>query len=80
MPNQGLAGEFHKAIIRKFEKRKVYSTCKDNIWCADIVNMQLICKFNKGFRFLLCVIDIFSKYSPTTREKKNQGKISGISF
>ena len=25
--------------------------------------MQLINKFNKGFRFLLCVIDIFSKYS-----------------
>ena len=24
--------------------------------------MQLISKFNKGFRFLLCVIDIFSKY------------------
>ena len=63
MPNQGLAGEFHKPIIRKFEKRKVYSTCKDNIWCANIVNMQLICKFNKGFRFLLCVIDIFSKYA-----------------
>ena len=25
--------------------------------------MQLICKFNKGFRFLLCVIDIYSKYA-----------------
>ena len=25
--------------------------------------MQLISKFNKGFRFLLCVIDIFSKYA-----------------
>ena len=24
--------------------------------------MQLLSKFNKGFRFLLCVIDIFSKY------------------
>ena len=51
----------HKPIIRKFEKRKVCSGFKDNIWGADLADMQLISKFNKGFRFLLCVIDIFSK-------------------
>ena len=34
----------------------------DNIWGADLADMQLICKFNKGIRFLLRVIDIFSKY------------------
>ena len=39
----------------------MYSTFKDNIWGADLADMQLIRKFNKGFRFLLCVIDIFSK-------------------
>ena len=36
---------------------------KDNIWGADIADMQLISKFNRGFRFLLGVIDIFSKYA-----------------
>ena len=41
----------------------VYSRFKDNIWCADLADMQLISKFNKGFRFLLCVIDFFSKYA-----------------
>ena len=51
----------HKPIIRKFKARKVYSGFKDNIWRADLADMQLISKFNKGFRFLLCVIDIFSK-------------------
>ena len=30
---------------------------------ADLADMRLISKFNKGFRFLLCVIDIFSKYA-----------------
>ena len=60
--NEQLAKELHKPIIRKFKKRKVYSGFKDNIWGADLVDMQLISKFNKGFRFLLCVIDIFSKY------------------
>ena len=57
-----LAKELHKPIIRKFKKRKVYSGFKYNIWGADLADLQLISKFNKEFRFLLCVIDIFSKY------------------
>ena len=61
--NFQLAKELHKPIIRNFKKRTVYSGFKDNIWGADLADMQLISKFNKGFRFLLCVIDIFSKYA-----------------
>ena len=61
--NEQLVEELYKLIIRKFKKRKVYSTFKNNIWGADLADMQLIGKFNKGFRFLLCVIDIFSKYA-----------------
>ena len=63
--NQRLAEELHKPIIRKFKKREVYSlkAFKDNIWGADLADMQLISKFNRGVRFLLCVIDIFSKYA-----------------
>ena len=40
--NEQLAEELHKPIIRKFKKRKVYSTFKDNIWGADLADMQLI--------------------------------------
>ena len=61
--NEQLSEELHKPIIRKFKKRKVYSASKDNIWGADLADMQLISKFNQGVRFLLCVIDIFSKYA-----------------
>ena len=60
--NIQLADEFHKPIIRKFKKRKVHSSLRDNIWGVDLADMQLLSKFNKGFRFLLCVIDNFSKY------------------
>ena len=60
--NIQLADELHKPIIRKFKKRKVHSSFRDNIWGVDLADMQLLSKFNKGFRFLLCVIDIFSKY------------------
>ena len=41
----------------------VYSGFKDNIWGADLADMQLISKFDKEFRFLSCIIDIFSKYA-----------------
>ena len=58
--NEQLAEELHKPIIKKFKKRKVYSAFKDNIWAVDLADMQLISKFNKGFKFLLCVIDIYS--------------------
>ena len=61
--NMQLTDELHKPIIRKFEKRKVYSSFRDNIWGADLADMQLLNKFNKRFRFLLRVIDIFSKYA-----------------
>ena len=61
--DQQLVQEFHKLIIRKFKKVKVHSTFIDNIWGADLADMQLISKFNKGFRFLLRVIYIFIKYA-----------------
>ena len=61
--NKELAEELHKPIIKKFKKRKVHSSFIHNIWVADLAGMQLISKFNKGIRFLLCVIDIYSKYA-----------------
>ena len=61
--NRLLAEGLHKPIIRKFKKRKVYSSFRDNIWGADLADMQLLSKFNKVFRFLLCVIDVFRKYA-----------------
>ena len=39
----------------------MHSSFVDNIGGADLVDMQLISKFNKRFRFLVCFIDIFSK-------------------
>ena len=52
----------HKPIIRNFNKKKVHSPFIDNIWGADLADMQLISKFNKEFRFLLYVIYIYIKY------------------
>ena len=62
-PNYQLANEHHKQIIRKFEKRKVYSYFGDNIWGVDLADMQSQSNFNKEIKYLLCAIDLFSKYA-----------------
>ena len=51
----------------------VYSRLNNNIWGADLADMQLISKFDKGFRFVLCVIDIFSKYAWVVPLKYKKG-------
>ena len=71
--NEQLAKELQKPIITKFKKRKFYSGFRDNIWGADLADMQLISKFNKGFRFLLCVINIFSKHAWVVPLKGKKG-------
>ena len=71
--NQRLAEELHKPIIRKFEKRKVHAAFKDNIWGADLADMQLLSKYIKGIRFLLCVIYIFGKYTWVVPLKGKKG-------
>jgi len=57
-----LAEELHKPVIKNFPKRKVYVNGIDKIWAADLVDMQAFSKFNRGTRYLLTVIDVFSKF------------------
>ena len=54
--------ELDKQFIRKLEKRKLYLFFKDNVCDAALADMKLISKYNKGYCFLLCIIDICSKY------------------
>ena len=50
-------------IIRKFKIRKVYLSFRENIWGVDLADMQSLNKYNKGIKYLLCAIDLFSKYA-----------------
>ena len=68
-----LADELHKPVIRKFKKRKVYSQFKDNIWGVDLADMQSLSKKNKGIKYLLCVIDLYSKYAFVIPLKDKKG-------
>ena len=78
--NIQLADELHKPITRKSKKRKVHFSFRDNIWRVDLADMQLLSKFNKGFRFLLCVIDIFSKCVVPLKDKKGISIVNNITF
>ena len=61
-PNYQLANELHKPIIRESKKRRVYSSFRDNIWGVDLGDMQSLSKYNKGIKYLLCAINLCSKY------------------
>ena len=71
--NKQLAQELHMPIIKSFKRRKVYSSYKDNIWAVDLADMTLISKFNKGIKYILCVIDLFSIYAWVIGLKNQKG-------
>ena len=62
-PNYQLGNELHRQIIRKFKRRKVYSFFRNNIWDVDLADMQSLSKYSKGIKYLLCAIDLFTKYA-----------------
>ena len=72
-PNYQLAKEIHKPIMRKLKTKKVYSSFRDNIWGVDLADMQSLSKYNKGNKYLLCGIDLFSKYAWVIHIKEKKG-------
>ena len=57
-----LAEEHYKPFTKKFQRRRVNVNGIDEIWAADLIDMQVISKDNNGIKYLLTVIDIFSKF------------------
>ena len=72
-PNYQLANELHKPIIRKFKKIKVHSFFRDNIWGVDLADMQSLSKYNKGIKYLLSAINLYSKYAWVVSIKHKKG-------
>ena len=62
-PNQILSQELHKPRKINFERRKVISNNIDHIWGIDLITMIKYSKQNKNYKYILTVIDFFSKYS-----------------
>ena len=58
-PNHQLANELIRQIIRKIKRRKVFSSFRDNIWGADLPDMQSLSKYNRGIKYFLIVRNRF---------------------
>ena len=69
-----LAEELHKPVRRKFKRRRVLVNGIDKIWAADLADMKAFTKFNRGIKYLLAVIDVFSKYGYPIPLKDKTGK------
>ena len=68
-----LGDELRKPIIRKINKRKLYSQFKDNIWGVDLADMQSLSRKNKGIKYFLCAIDLYGKYAFVIPLKDKKG-------
>ena len=78
--NEVLAQELHKPVIEKFKTIKVHGKFKDNIWAADVVKMSSLVSKNWGIKYLLCVIDVFTKYPwvKPLKDKKPKTVLNGL--
>ena len=61
--NEQLSEELHELVTKKFKRRKVYVRFKNNFWAADLAKMESLSSKNKNVKYLLCVIDVFTKYA-----------------
>ena len=72
--NETLAEELHKLVVKRFKRKKVYARFKDNIWAADLLEMRSLSSKNQNVKYLLFVIDVFTKYAWAKPLKVNKSK------
>ena len=63
MDFSNVSNELHHQVVRHFTRRKVVALRTDQIWAMDLVDMQEWEKQNNGEKYILCIIDVFSKYA-----------------
>ena len=71
--NEQLAEDLHEPVIKKFKRRKVYARFKGNFWAADLAKMGSLSSKNKNVKYLLCVIDVFTRYAWVKLLKDKKG-------
>jgi len=58
-----LVEELHAPARKNFSRRRVIVQGYDDLWQADIIEMHPYSRFNKGYHYILNVIDMLSKYA-----------------
>ena len=75
-----LADELHKPVRNHYQKRSVFAKQIDDIWAADLVDMSPYSRSNSGYKYLLTVIDVFSKYGWVVPLKTKTGMEVAVAF
>ena len=78
--NEVLAQELQKTDIKNFKRREVHARVNDNIWAVDFAEMRSLSLKKWGVKYLLCVIDSFTKYVWIKPLKDKKAKIVLHSF
>lgn len=73
MSKQSIVDELHRSARRNFRRRRVVIRGLDDLWQADLVEMGAYSTENKGFRYMLTVIDVFSKFAWAKPIKSKSG-------
>ena len=60
--NEHLAEKFYNQAIKEFKRGKFYARFKDNIWAADLSEVESLTSKNENVKYLSCIIDAFTKY------------------
>jgi hypothetical protein len=63
MERKTFAQELHKRAIKKYPRRKVTVFRPDEIWAVDLASMESLAESNDGYKWILCIVDVFSKYA-----------------
>lgn len=69
-----VVNELHKPARKNYKRRRTIVKGLNDLWQADLVEMQPYAKINKGYRYILVVINVFSKYVWAQPLKSKQGK------
>lgn len=75
-----IAKELHRKVVRKFEKRKIITNGIDDLWAADLLILDKYKNENNGQKYLLVVIDTFSKYLFAEPLKDKSGLVVAKAF
>ena len=74
------AQELHRAVIKKFPKRKIVTLFIDDLWAADLVIMDKFAGENDGYKYMLNVIDTFSKFAWSEPLFRKSGADVAVAF
>ena len=70
----------HKPTRRRFPTLPVLVTRMDEQWTADLIEVGTIARYNRGYRYLLTVVDVLSKYAWVEPVKSKTGKDVTVAF